>query len=120
MSAELGHERPGALELVGGIHVHEGDLWVSEPGHLGRADLDDAHVVEESDDLEPPGAQPRLDGRKARLAIRGMHGLELLADPWDDDVALTGSSDDQPDDLRVQERHVARDRERDLAGGSEA
>src|SRR4029450_11556911 len=119
MSAELGHERAGALELVRGVHVHERDRRVAKPGYLGLADLDHAHAVEEPHDLEPPGAQTFLDGRQARLAVGGVQGLELLADSRNDDIALTGARDDQPDDLRVQERHVARDRERNLAGGPE-
>src|SRR5262245_61887587 len=119
MSAELGDERAGALELVRSVHVHERDRRVAPPGYLSLADLRHAHAVEESDDLEPPGAQTFLDGRQASLAVGGMHGLELIADARNDDITLTGSLDDEPDDARVQKRHVARHRERDLAGGPE-
>src|SRR5262249_62416644 len=101
MSAELGHERAGALELVRGVTVHERDRGVAKPGDLSLADFDHAHMVEESHDLEPPRAQTFLDGRQARLAISGVHGLELLADSRNDDIALAGARHDQPDDLRV-------------------
>src|SRR3989442_10721831 len=111
MAGEGGEEGGGVLELVRGIHVHEGDRRVTEPSHIGFGDLDDTHTVEESHDPELPGQQPFLDVRKARLPVRGMHGLELAADTRNDDVALAGARDDQPDDFGVKEPHVASDRE---------
>src|SRR5258705_10769099 len=98
MSRKLGRERAGALELVRRVHVHEGDRRVAEPGDLGLVDLDDAHTIEESHDLEVPGAQTLLDVRQARLAVRCVHGPVLLAYPRNDDFALTGARGDQPDD----------------------
>ena len=92
-------------------------MRVAKTSDVRLGDLDDPYALEEPDDLQVPGDQPFLDVRQARLAVGGVHGLELAADAWNHDVALAGTVGDQLDDLGMEEWHVAGDRQRGPAPG---
>src|SRR2546421_2594968 len=78
---------PRALQLLGRVDVHEDERRVAVARDLALRDLDHADVVEELDDLEPPGDEPRLDRPEAILRVEGVQGLELPTDARDHDVA---------------------------------
>mgnify|MGYP003693923443 CR=1 FL=1 len=82
VSRAADRERAGALELVRRVHVHEGDRRIAEPGHLGLADLDararDRRRIPRSSGR--PARSALLDVAAGTPGVRGVHGLELLAD----------------------------------------
>src|SRR5207237_10845606 len=106
-SAELRRQRPGPLELVRGVQVHERNVRVAKTSDVRLGDLDDPYALEEPDDLQVPGDQPFLDVRQPRPAVGGVHGLELAADAWNHDVAAAGPGGDQPDAAGSGERQGA-------------
>src|SRR5207253_10544159 len=57
-------------QLLGGVDVHEDDRGIAIARDLALGDLDHADFVEEADDLEPPGDEPRLDRPEAALPVR--------------------------------------------------
>src|SRR2546427_6496696 len=107
---------PRALQLLGRVDVHEDERRVAVARDLALRDLDHADVVEELDDLEPPGDEPGLDRPEATLRVEGVQGLELPTDARDHDVAGADALHHQADDVSVEERHVAGDGEGGPAG----
>src|SRR5438552_945882 len=105
----------GAGEFLRRVDVHEGDRGRAVGRDGGLGDLEHADALEEAGDLEASREEPFLDVGQAGLAVGRVQRLELVADPGNDDVGLGGPSDDEPRDLRVQEGHVAGDREGRLA-----